>query len=301
MSDNTKGLIDTIKHQPFKFLELPVDIIETDPDQPRKTFGHGAGRDHNRLLKSIQYYGIEDPIKVSELEEGRYIIIDGHRRFGCAIELGFKTIPCRIYPKMKDGEFEARRYEIQNNRRDWRSIEKANSLHKIKIEYKDASQSEIADLLGITQASLFYFEELRDMRMEYLELMSENNLKEYQRLSFMRLLRVLRKIKQYQVDDIVKIIFQKLNDNLLYRKSDFAALAKIFSTASLNEEHILQFLSEPKMSVTELCEITQLSGFTTQIKNLIKELGVKKNLNIKLTEKEQSVFDDLYKLMETFI
>lgn len=301
MSDNNKSLINTFKHHQFNFLELPIEVIETDPDQPRKTFGHGAGRDHNRLLKSIQYYGIEDPIKVSELEEGRYIIIDGHRRFGCAIELGFKTIPCRIYPKMKDGEFEARRYEIQNNRRDWRSIEKANSLHKIKIEYKDASQSEIADLLGITQANLFYFEELRDMRMEYLELMSENNLKEYQRLSFMRLLRVLRKIKQYQVDDIVKIIFQKLNDNLLYRKSDFAALAKIFSTASLNEEHILQFLSEPKMSVTELCEITQLSSLTTQIKNLIKELGVKKNLNIELTEKEKSVFEDLYKLMETFI
>jgi hypothetical protein len=55
------------------------------------------------------------------------------------------------------------------------------------------------------------------------------------------------------------------------------------------------------MSVTELCELTQLSGVSTQIKNLIKELSVKKNLNMKLTEIEQSVFADLYKLMETFI
>jgi hypothetical protein len=139
------------------------------------------------------------------------------------------------------------------------------------------------------------------MRMEYLELMSEHNFKEFQRIAFMQLLRGLRKIKQYQVDDIVKIIFQKVNDNIMYRRSDFVDLAKVFSTASLNEEQILQFLTELKMSVPELCEITQLSGLSTQIKNLIKELGVKKNLNIKLTEKEQSVFEDLYKLMEAFI
>ena len=47
--------------------------------------------------------------------------------------------------------------------------------------------------------------------------------------------------------------------------------------------------------------MTQLSGLSTQIKNLIKELGVKKNLNIKLTEKEQTVFEDLFKMMETYV
>jgi hypothetical protein len=79
------------------------------------------------------------------------------------------------------------------------------------------------------------------------------------------------------------------------------ALRKIFSIATLHEEQIEQFLTETKMSVTELCELTQLSGISSQIKNLIQELSVKKNLNMKLTEKEQCVFADLYKLMETFI
>ena len=69
----------------------------------------------------------------------------------------------------------------------------------------------------------------------------------------------------------------------------------------MHEEQIEQFLTDPKMSIAELCELTQLSGVSSQIKNLIQELSVKKNLNMKLTEKEQSVFADLYKLMETFI
>lgn len=298
---NKKSLIDTFKPYPYKFLELPLDVIETDPNQPRKVFEMRNGGDHTRLLKSIQHYGIEEPIKVSEVATGRYIIMDGHRRFACAKELEFKKVPCRVYPKMSDGEFEARRYEMQNNRRGWRPIEKANAINRIKTEYYKSSPKEIADLIGITQKTLFHFEDLRNTRMDYLELMSQYNLKEYQRVGFMRVLPKLRKIKQFQIDDIVKILFQKISDNLLYRVKDFTDLSKVFATASLNEEHIEQFLTEPKMSVNELCELTQLSGIATQIKNLIKELSVKKNLNVKLTEREQSVFADLYKLMETFM
>jgi len=302
MSKNEqKSLIDTFKSYAFKFEELSLDLIETDQNQPRKLFELRNGADHTRLLRSVQHYGIEEPIKVSEVEEGRYIIMDGHRRFACAKELGFETIPCRIYPKMNDGEFEARRYEMQNNRRDWRPIEKANAIHRIKTEYKQASPKEIADLIGTTQKSLFHYDDMRNTRMDYLGLMSAHNLKEYQCVGFLKVLPKLRKIRQFQVDDIVKIIFQKISDNLLYRDKDFTALRKIFSMATLHEEQIEQFLTEPQMSITELCELTQLSGVSSQIKNLIQELSVKKNLNIKLTEKEQSVFADLYKLMETFI
>jgi hypothetical protein len=71
--------------------------------------------------------------------------------------------------------------------------------------------------------------------------------------------------------------------------------------ATLHEEQIEQFLTESKMSIAELCELTQLSGVSSQMKNLIQDLSVKKNLNIKLTEKEQIVFEDLYKLMQIFV
>lgn len=296
-----KSLIDSFRPYPVRFAELPLDVIERDYNQPRKAFGLRGGGDHSRLLKSISHYGIEDPIKVCEVEKGRYLIMDGHRRFACAKELELEKVPCRIYPKMNDGEFEARRYEMQNNRRDWRPIEKANAIHRIKTEYADASEKDIADLIGIRQTTLFHFTALRDMRIEYLELMSEYNLKEHQRISFMHLLPKLRKIKQYEVDDIIKILFKKISDNLLYRRGDFNSLSKIFSIASLNEEELLYFLTQPQVSVMELCEMTQLSGVSTQIRNLIKELSVKKNLNIKLTTKEQNLFEELYKLMENFI
>lgn len=301
MNEDSKNLIDTFKSYPLTFLELPIDLVETDPNQPRKIFELRGGGDHSHLLKSIKRYGIEEPIKVSELTPERYIIMDGHRRFVCAKELEFKTVPCRIYPKMNDGEFEARRYEMQNNRRSWRPIEKANAINRIKTEYQKASPKEIADLIGITQKNLYHFEDLRNTRMDYLELMSQYNLKEYQRIGFIRVLKNLRRIKQFQIDDIVKILFEKINDNLLYRQRDFSALSGVFMEAFLHEDYIEQFLSQPKMSVQHLSELTRLSGISTQIHSLIKELSGKKNMDIKLTEKEQTAFTELYKLMETFI
>jgi len=301
MSDDNKSPINTFKSHPFTFMELSLNVIETDPNQPRKIFELRGGGDHTHLLKSIKYYGIEEPIKVSEINPERYIIMDGHRRFACAKELQLDKVPCRIYPKMNDGEFEARRYEMQNNRRNWRPIEKANAINRIRTEYHKATPKEIADLIGVSQKTLYHFEDLRNTRMDYLELMSQYNLKEYQRIGFIRVLKNLRRIKQFQIDDIVKIIFQKISDNLLYRQRDFSSLSKVFLTASFHEEYIEKFLSEPKMSVQELNELTRLSGISTQINDIIKELSMKKNANIELTEKEQVAFSELYKLMGTFM
>lgn len=299
MNEN-KNFLDSFKPYPGKYADLPLESVQADHTQPRKNFGITSA-DHSRLLKSISTYGIEDPLKVCEIEIDRYLIIDGHRRFSCAKELKLETVPCRIYPKMTPGELEARRYEMQNNRRNWRPIEKANAIHKINQEYKNISKKEIATLIGITQKNLFHYTELRDMRMEYLELMAAHDMKEYQMVVFMQLLPKLRKIRNFEIDDIVKVIFKKVNDGLLYRRTDFISLAKIFSTASLHEEEILLFLEEASISVEELVERTQLSGISVQIKNLIKELSIKKNLNINLTEKEKCLFEDLYKLMEIHV
>ena len=76
MSKNEqKSLIYTFKSYPFKFVELSLDLIETDPNQPRKLFELRNGGDHTRLLKSIQHYGLEEPIKVSKIDTERYLII----------------------------------------------------------------------------------------------------------------------------------------------------------------------------------------------------------------------------------
>ena len=134
----------------YVFAELPIEKIERDSNQPRRDFGTEG--DTNRLLTSIKRYGIENVIAVSEYEPGRYLIIDGHRRYICAQKLGFTTVPVRIYPKLSAGELEAIRYEIQNNRRPWRPMERSEALERIKSENGFGSNRELSQYLGITES-----------------------------------------------------------------------------------------------------------------------------------------------------
>jgi ParB family chromosome partitioning protein len=61
-------------------LELPLDAIEPDPNQPRRTF------DETSLLEladSLRRLGQIHPVEVREFE-GRYVLIDGERRWRAA-------------------------------------------------------------------------------------------------------------------------------------------------------------------------------------------------------------------------
>lgn len=290
--------VKVFKIYPPKFAELTLDVIEADANQPRK--GLGLRGDQNRLMKSIQYYGIEDPLKVCELEPGRFKIMDGHRRFSCAKQIGMEKVPCRVYPNMSMGEFEARRYEMQNNRRSWKPLEKANALHKIRTELS-ANKRELAELIGVSSATVTHFTKLRDTRMEYLELMAEYGMKESHRIEFMRVLPKLRKIRGFEIDDIVKVLFEKIKTGVIRNSRDFRTLSKIFIRATLNENEIYNFLTDIPMTVSELNQKTMQSGFSNQIESLIKDLSLKKNQGVKLTKKEQQHLEDLYKLVKTFV
>jgi hypothetical protein len=51
MSKNEqKSLIDTFKSYSFNFEELSLEVIETDPNQPRKLFELRNGGDHIRSI-----------------------------------------------------------------------------------------------------------------------------------------------------------------------------------------------------------------------------------------------------------
>lgn len=281
-----------------KFKELTLQEIEGDPSQPRK--GLGLRGEQNRLLRSIRFYGIEDPLKVCEVEKGRFKIMDGHRRFSCAKKLELEKVPCRIYPNMSEGEFEARRYEMQNNRKSWKPLEKANALHKIQSQL-NASKKQMADLIGVSSTAIIHFAQLRDTRMEYLELMAEYGMQESHRIEFMRVLPRLRKIRKHEIDDIVKIMFEKIKNKIVRNSQDFRKLSKVFEQATLNENEIYSFLETPDTTIPELFQKCMQSGFSLQIESVINSLTQKTSGNIQLTEKETNHLNDLHKLLKTIL
>ena len=60
-----------------KVTEIPVDIIEVNPDQPRRIFGEDELME---LTESVKKYGVIQPVIVKKNETGTYTLIAGERR-----------------------------------------------------------------------------------------------------------------------------------------------------------------------------------------------------------------------------
>lgn len=74
-------------------LDLPLDQIEPDPDQPRQDLG-----DLSELKDSIEEFGLIQPIIVSrgKAPDDPFRIVAGERRYTAVKELGLRVIPAVV-------------------------------------------------------------------------------------------------------------------------------------------------------------------------------------------------------------
>ena len=70
--------------------ELPLDAIEPNPQQPRKSFGADQSAE---LAQSIREHGILQPLLVRQLSGGRYQLVAGERRWRAAELAGLERVP----------------------------------------------------------------------------------------------------------------------------------------------------------------------------------------------------------------
>jgi len=283
----------------FIFAELPVAQVQRDQNQPRQDFG--AEGEKNKLKLSIKNYGIEEPIKVSQIAEKRYIIIDGHRRFICAQKLGMKTVPCRIYPKMTDGEFETRRYEMQNNRRAWNPLEKSEALERIKYSYGFKNNHELAVYLGMSRSSVQLAMQMRKQRISNLTMMERYSVPKGVRMAMLHLFKKLQRIKKFEVDDITSIIFQKVDKKVITKALDIRKIGKAFMQATINEDEIYEFLAKQGMTANELEQRTRQTGFALMCGDLIKKITKKKENGTSFTKNERGSLIQLQALIRKTI
>jgi ParB family transcriptional regulator, chromosome partitioning protein len=75
--------------------QVPPDKIQRNDDNPRLIFRQG---EMEKLLASIDEFGIQVPLSV--YQDGEiYRLIDGERRWRCALKLNLKTVPVVIQEK----------------------------------------------------------------------------------------------------------------------------------------------------------------------------------------------------------
>lgn len=76
-----------------RIIELDIQQVEANPDQPRKFFDESALME---LAQSIEAKGLLQPVLVKVLEGERYMIVAGERRFRAHQLLSRPTIAAVI-------------------------------------------------------------------------------------------------------------------------------------------------------------------------------------------------------------
>jgi len=125
-------------------LSLNIESIVPNPYQPRKYFKESALED---LATSIKEHGILQPIVVSEVEDGKYQIIAGERRFRASKLAGLKMIPAILKNDIKNKE-QLELAILENiQREDLTPLEKAISYKQLSDEF-NMTHAQIGERVG---------------------------------------------------------------------------------------------------------------------------------------------------------
>jgi ParB family chromosome partitioning protein len=126
---------------------IPIDEIETNPDQPRRSVGDLA-----ELVLSIESKGVLEPLLVRPMKSGRFRIIAGERRFRAALEAGLAEVPC-IELDVPDNEVMEIALIENLHRRDLHPFEEAMGYSSLAKTH-GYTQQRIATALGKSRVSI---------------------------------------------------------------------------------------------------------------------------------------------------
>ncbi len=130
-------------------LEIPVDQIDVNPRQPRKTFEPGS---LDELARSLRSSGMIQPVIVRRAPGGRWQLIAGERRWRAARQAGLEQIPA-IVREATDAESLELALVENLLREDLNPMEEAEAYQRILTEF-GWTQEDVAQRVGKDRSTI---------------------------------------------------------------------------------------------------------------------------------------------------
>ncbi|MFY9586700.1 MAG: ParB/RepB/Spo0J family partition protein, partial [Actinomycetota bacterium] len=129
-------------------IEIPIDQIDVNPNQPRKLFDSSALQE---LSASIKASGVIQPVVVRRVN-GAYQLIAGERRWRAARQAGLDRIPAVVRDAT---DAESLEIALVENllREDLNPMEEAEAYHKLLAQF-GWTQEELAQRVGRDRSSI---------------------------------------------------------------------------------------------------------------------------------------------------
>jgi ParB family transcriptional regulator, chromosome partitioning protein len=149
--------------------------LRPNPENPRLIFRV----DELRVLQdSIKNQGILVPLTLYRERSG-YVILDGERRWRCAIKLGLDQVPAIVQPKPDPLQNLMMMFAIHNQRQEWDPLPTAYKLQELEERVaadweRRPTEAELAELASISRGEVRRLKALLALPQEYRdELMDE--------------------------------------------------------------------------------------------------------------------------------
>lgn len=150
---------------------LPVDLIQRGRYQPRREFDADALRE---LADSIAAQGVIQPVVVRPVENERYELIAGERRWRAAQQAGLDEIPVVIKEVTEEAAMAMGLIEnIQ--REDLNPLEEANALSRLLHEF-GLTHQEVAKAVGKSRTTVTNLLRLLELNEEVKSLVETRRL-----------------------------------------------------------------------------------------------------------------------------
>jgi ParB family transcriptional regulator, chromosome partitioning protein len=215
--------------------------IGPNPENPRLKFRQ---EEMESLLVSIDQLGIQVPLTIYR-DDGDYSyrLLDGERRWRCALKLGLKAVPVIVQERPTELQNLVLMYNIHALREQWDYFTIAASLKRIIDLFEEENnyspnERELSDLTGLTVGAIRRCRLIMELPERFKDalLVELDKPKSQQKLSedfFIEMERalktVVRRLPEYeqQTDHIRDVLIHKFQSGTITAVTDFRQLSKI--------------------------------------------------------------------------
>ncbi len=223
-------------------LQLPLEEIVPNKDQPRKTFDEASLEE---LAESIKKHGVLQPLLVRPIPQGGYQLVAGERRWRASREAGLKEVPV-IIRELSDTETMEIAIIENLQREDLNPIEEAEGLQAL-VERCGLTQEQVAASVGKSRPAITNSLRLLKLPEKVREMTRKGELSAGH----------ARALLAFEDDDVILDIAQNIvKNNLTVR--DIEKLAKVKNKSGESSGEVLKrvkkrdsFYDEVELSLTE--------------------------------------------------
>lgn len=274
---------------------IPVDSVRRNPENPRLLFRQ---EEMDELLESIRTYGIQVPVSVYE-ERNRYVLIDGERRWRCAVKLNLSTIPALVQDKPDRLTNILLMFNIHAMREQWDLLTIALKLKDVihllaeKLSH-EPNESEIAKHTGMKRGVVRRCRLLLGLPDKYTDMMLTElaKPKRQQRFTedfFIEMERALTTVERAMPDlvgdkeAVRRVLIKKFRRGVIPNRIDFRQMGKIARAANVDADAeraataLTRLFQDNRYSIREAFEDSVSGAYTerdilTRIRGLIERL-----------------------------